>query len=244
MASFDIELLFTNIPLQETIDLWIENLFEHRTHADNLSKDTFLELLLRTMSESLILFSKEFYKQHGRVAIGSPIGPTLTNVFVYYHEKIWLQNCPSKFKPVIYRKYVDDTFLLFCLKHHIEKFRNYFSRQHKNIRFTSETENENSMSLLDIKISRDSNKFTTSVYRKLTFSRVFTNFGSFIPKSYEYNLLFTLLHRTFQTLLKFWIFSSGNWQTKSYFWKNGHPKVLLISVLKGTLIKLLLKKKY
>ena len=168
-----------------------------------MSKDTFLELLLRTMSESLILFSKEFYKQHGGVAIGSPIGPTLTNVFVYYHEKIWLQNCPSKFKPVIYRRYVDDTFLLFRLKHHIEKFRNYFSRQHKNIRFTSETENENSMSLLDIKISRDSNKFTTSVYRKLTFGRVFTNFGSFIPNSYEYNLLFTLLHRTFQTLLKF-----------------------------------------
>ena len=74
------------------------------------------------MSESLILFSKEFYKQHGGVAIGSPIGPTLTNVFVYYHEKIWLQNCPSKFKPVIYRRYVDDTFLLFRLKHHMKNF--------------------------------------------------------------------------------------------------------------------------
>ena len=30
-------------------------------------------------------------------------------------------------------------------KHHIEKFRNYLNRQHKNIRFTSKIENENSI---------------------------------------------------------------------------------------------------
>ena len=43
MASFDIELLFTNIPLQETIDLCVENLFQDRAHVDNLSKDSFHE---------------------------------------------------------------------------------------------------------------------------------------------------------------------------------------------------------
>ena len=63
----------------------------------------------------------------------------------------------SEFKPVIYRRYVDDTFLLFRSKHHIEKFRNYLNRQHRNIKFTSETENENSVSFLDIKITRDNN---------------------------------------------------------------------------------------
>ena len=58
MASFEsaIESLFTNIPLQETIDLYVENLFKDRTRVDNLSKDSFRELLTRTMSKSLILF--------------------------------------------------------------------------------------------------------------------------------------------------------------------------------------------
>ena len=36
MASFDIESIFTNIPLQETMDLGMENLFQDRTHVDNL----------------------------------------------------------------------------------------------------------------------------------------------------------------------------------------------------------------
>ena len=47
------------------------------------------------------------------VAMGSPLQLTLANVFLCYHEKMWLQNCPSEFKFVIYRRYVDDTFLLF-----------------------------------------------------------------------------------------------------------------------------------
>ena len=126
MASFDIESLFTNIPFQETIDLCVENLFQDRIHVDNLSKDSFRELLTRTMSESLILFDQTFFKEHDRVAMGSPLGPKFDNVFLCYHEKIWLQNCPSEFKPVIYRRYVEDTFLLFRSKHHIEKFQKIF----------------------------------------------------------------------------------------------------------------------
>ena len=53
----------------------------------------------------------------------------------------------------------------------------------------------NSLSFLDIKIIREGNKFATSVCRKPTFSGMFTNFGSFIPNSYKYALIFTLLYR-------------------------------------------------
>ena len=122
-ASVDIESLFINIPLQETIDLCVENLyFKDRACVDNLLKDSFHELLTWARSESLILFDQEVYKQHDGVAMGSPLRTALASVFLFYHENIWLQNCLSEFTPVIYRRYVEDTFLLFRLKHHIEKF--------------------------------------------------------------------------------------------------------------------------
>ena len=35
--------------------------------------------------------------------MGSPLGPTFANIFLSYHEQIWLKNCPCKFKPVIYK---------------------------------------------------------------------------------------------------------------------------------------------
>ena len=90
MASFDIESLFTNISLQETIDLCVEILFQDRTHVDNLWKDSFRELLTRILYESLILFDQEFCKQHDGVAMGSLLGSTLANVFLCYHEKLVL----------------------------------------------------------------------------------------------------------------------------------------------------------
>ena len=165
IASFDIESLFTKITLQETIALCVENLFKDRAHVDNLSKGSFRELFIRTLSESLFLFDQEFYKQHDGIAMGFPLRPTLANVFLCYHEKVWLQNYPFEFKPIIYRRYVADTFPLFRSKHYIDKFRNYLNHQRKNIRFTSEIENENCISFFDTKISSDNNNFTTSVYR-------------------------------------------------------------------------------
>ena len=157
--------------------------------------------------------------------------------FFCYHEKIWLQNCPSEFKPVIYRRYVDDTFFLFRSKHDIEKFQHHLNRQLKNIRFISEIESENSISFLDIKISRDNNKYTTSVYRKSNFSGVFTNFGSFIPKSYKHNLLFNLLHRAFKLCSNFELFHLEIDKLKTIFENNGYLKSFVDLCIKKYLDK-------
>ena len=92
MASFDIKSLFTNIPLQETTNLCVENSFQDRTHIDNLLKDSFCELFTRTMSESLILFDQEFYKQHDGVTMISPLGLRLPMFFFVIMKKVVLLN--------------------------------------------------------------------------------------------------------------------------------------------------------
>ena len=193
MASFDVESLFTNIPLQKTIDLCVELLFNDKPNFDGFTITDFHELLTVTMSESLVLFDGEYYKQIDGVTMGSPLGPTFFNIFLSYHEQIWLKNYPCEFKPVIYERYVDDTFFLFR-----SKFRCYFNCQDPNIKFTSEIEENNSISLLDIKIRRVNNSFSTSIYCKISFSGVFTSFESFIYASYKSNLIFALLFRAFK----------------------------------------------
>ena len=116
MASFDIESLFTNIPLKETIDLCVDILFSNTTNIDGITKEYFHELLSICMSESLVLFDGEFYKQIDGVAMSSPLGSTLAKIFLCFHEYIWLDNCPVEFKPVICRRFVDDTFCYLDLK--------------------------------------------------------------------------------------------------------------------------------
>ena len=82
MASFDVEPLFTNIPLHETIDLSGELLLNDKPNIDGFTVTDFNEFLTTTMSESLVLFNGEYYKQIDGVAKGSPLGPTFANIFL------------------------------------------------------------------------------------------------------------------------------------------------------------------
>ena len=72
-------------------------------------------------------------------------------------------------------------------------FLNYFNSHHENIKFTSEKETNSKLFFLEIEISKDKDQFITSVYCKPTFRELFSNFDSFIPRSYKFNFNFLLL---------------------------------------------------
>ena len=48
------------------------------------------------------------------------------------------------------------------------------------------------MSFLDVQIIREDKTFTNSVYRKPTFSRVYTQFDSFFPSTYKFSTVYAL----------------------------------------------------
>ena len=67
--------------------------FENTEKVEGLSKIEFKQLLSLATKESYSIFNGKLYKQVGGVAMGSPLGPTLVNVFLVHFEKSWLQNC-------------------------------------------------------------------------------------------------------------------------------------------------------
>ena len=73
-------------------------------------------------NNGLSLETSKLYKQIDGVAMGSPLCPTLANSFLCHYEKIWFDECPSQFKPVVYKRYVDDIFVLFKSKEHLKNF--------------------------------------------------------------------------------------------------------------------------
>ena len=89
-----------------------------------------------TLKNNFLNFDGKICKQTDRVAMGSPLGPSLTNAFLYFHEQIWFNDCPEDFKPVYYRRYVDNIFVLFRSLDHLEKFTNHLNSKHKNIKST------------------------------------------------------------------------------------------------------------
>ena len=126
------------------------------------------------------------------------MGATLANAFLCYYEKKWLRECPETFLPNVYKRYVDHIFVTFNSYSQLLKFVDYMNHQHSNLKFAFEVEQNNSFSFLDVKIRRENDSFTASIYRKPTFSEVFTHFDSFIPASYKYGLVNTLIFQCFK----------------------------------------------
>ena len=89
MGSLDVDLLFTNIPQDETIDICVNQLFENTDTVEGFTKSELKQLLSLATKESYFIFNGLLYKQIDGVAMGSPLGPSLANAFLSYHEKNW-----------------------------------------------------------------------------------------------------------------------------------------------------------
>ena len=233
MTSFDIESLFTNIPLYETINICLNYLFPNDSSTTlGLSRKLFKTLLEHSVLNSFFLFNNRIFKQIEGLGMGLPLGPTFANIFMCYHEKLWLRECPDHFKPVFYTRYVDDTFVLFRDESHYKLFLNYINSKHVNINFTVETESSNSLSFLDVNVSRFNNKFITSVYRKPTFSGQGISFFSFTPFLFKLNAIKTLVFRSYSICSNYHDMHKEFNFLKDFFVSNGFPANLILSVIK------------
>ena len=86
------------------------------------------------------------------MALGSPLGPALANIFMYSFENKWLKDCSHSLKPVFYRWYVDDIFVLFSSLDQAEKLKKDLSSKHPNKNVLLEKENDSHLSFSDISI--------------------------------------------------------------------------------------------
>ena len=78
MGGLDLDSLFTNIPLDETIDTCINYLFENTNTGEGFTKSEPKQLLYLRLQRSPT-FILMVYKQTDDVAMCSPLGPSLVN---------------------------------------------------------------------------------------------------------------------------------------------------------------------
>ena len=85
--------------------------------------------------ETFFMFNTKCYRQTDGVAIGSPLGPDLANIFMCSCESKCLRDYPNDFKPVFYIRYIDGISVLFSSPDYADKFREYLSSKHPDIKF-------------------------------------------------------------------------------------------------------------
>ena len=99
MCSFDVSSLFTNVPLDKTIAICADALYNIPDSQPCIRKEVFVELLPSATSTVEFSFDNTIYRQIDGVAMGLPLCPALANIFVgYYEEKLFSEIS----KPAVY----------------------------------------------------------------------------------------------------------------------------------------------
>ena len=194
VVSYDVVSLFTNIPLDETIELALDLILKNNPNIKITRNDLKKLFIFATSKHNLVLKMKFINKL--MVWQWVPLAPVLANLFMGHHEKLWINEFQGN-KPRFYRRYVDDIFATFQNASEAENFLNHINNKHQNIKFTMEVEQNKTLAFLDILINFEKD-LTTSVYRKKTYTGLLTNYLSFTPFQYKIGLIRTLLDRTYK----------------------------------------------
>ena len=150
--------------------------------------------------------------------------------FSQMHFYVILKNNGSQNAPLIsYPKSLRDMlmifFVIFLCQSHLKDFVNYMNTKHPG------------------KITRSNNQLITSVFRNATFSGVFTNFKSFMPATYKFDLVHILLHRSFSICSSYEKFHEEIVLLKEVFKKNEYPQFFTDKCITKFLNKLFVPKR-
>ena len=192
LVSLDVEGLFTNVPVNEAIAYTTELMYSpNHDFAPPIDQDTFAKLLKLVCVDVVFSTHQGYFKQVDGVAMGSPLGPLLANVFMSKFDKDL-----GLFSPFYYR-YVDDI-LRTMLKGGEEYLLNFVNTMHPNLKFTLESEdNEGGLSFLDMRVEHVGNKIEASWYTKKTDTGVVLNYNSEAPNIFKSGIVSGFVHRIF-----------------------------------------------
>ena len=195
MVSFDVTSLFTNVPLDFTIDVILKKIYREKKIKTKLKKEEMRQLLNICTKDMHFTFNGKIYKQNDGVCMGNPLGPVIANIFMVELECSLVPTLSDILPEWI--RYVDDTFT-YVRKGHLDTVLNALNAFHQDIKFTHETEANGCIPFLDVKIPRKTDEnFITSVYRKKTNSNTYINWNSHAPRTWKIGTLHGLLQRAY-----------------------------------------------
>lgn len=197
LVSFDVENLYTNVPVGKTIELVTKNLRE----KSNLLPEAINEisiLLTEVLKQNYFMFDGKIYVQTNGLAMGSPLSGILSEVYLNYIENAFIFSDNNKYKNKIlfYHRYVDDTIVLFDGNtRQINLLLKYLNNIEPHLKFTVETEKSDSINFLDLKVKKINNKLDFSIFRKPTTTDQTIHSTSYHPHSQKIAAYNSMVYR-------------------------------------------------
>ena len=232
LASLDIENLFTNVPVNETIDIIINNIYNNPSLPPLKINSNILRKLLLTCTTEVPFYDHlgNIYVQTDGVSMGSVLGPIFSD---FYMSDLENRIFNSTKKPPIYLRYVDDILILTNNINEINILQDTF-QNNSVLNFTHELNKNNKISFLDVLIdANNNNNFTTSTYKKPSSNNSCTlNFKSECPFRYKKAIIHNLISRAKLISSSKTIFYKELENIKQALINNGFPNYIVDEQIK------------
>ena len=194
MASLDVVNMYTNLNKKRILAA-IEKRWIHLHNRINLSLTEFLEGISVFLDSTVFTFNNKFYRQ----LIGSPMGSCSSPMFGELIINSLEESCLNTLKNTVifYRRYVDDTFIVFKDTDSDLVLNTFNSYDNDNLlRFTMENETENKLNFLDMSVIRVVDSFPLiDWYHKPTSTDRYLNFDSHHPVSMKKAIIYNLVDK-------------------------------------------------
>ena len=108
LVSFDVSSLFTNVPIQEAVDVICKRLQDDETLNERtaLQPNSIAGLLQLCLQSTYFCFNGKVYEQREGAAMGSPVSAVVANLYMEHVEQLALECAPSR--PRLWKRCVDD----------------------------------------------------------------------------------------------------------------------------------------
>lgn len=196
IASLDVESLFTNVPVDATIDMICNKLYRSNDAPFAIAEAS-LRHLLQACTKEVPFYGPDgnMYNQIDGVAMGSPLGVLFANFYMgTLEEEIFSQH--PELKPPIYARYIDDVFINTSNEEEVLKLLQAF-KSNSLLNFTHEMEENQKLPFLDVLVHRNSTSFATEVFVKSTNLGFCLNAASECPEKYRRSVINSFVKRAF-----------------------------------------------
>ena len=136
-VSYDVESLFTSIPIKETIDYIIHKIYTKNVIEPMCKKSIFKKLLIKLTKECTFLVNNQLIKQIDGCPMGGPISVVFADIYMCKMEN----DVVAPIKPLFYKRYVDDTYVR-RKKNTKDELFGKLNTYHKNIKLTTEKKSD------------------------------------------------------------------------------------------------------
>ncbi len=236
LVTLDVKALYPSIPHGAGVTMALQQAMptnppickQHRT------KQMLREMLLLILKENTFQFAGRNFRQIRGAAMGTPVAPTLANLFMGKLEANALNSWPGT-QPLIWLRYIDDILMLFDDSvEELQKLLQHLNSQLSTVKFTAEWSSD-SVNYLDITLYkgerfREEGRLDVKPYTKAINQHSYLHYSSAHPKCNLQGVVRGEIIRMLRRCSSPQTFATSMEELEQWFVARGYPRRMVRSI--------------